>query len=74
MRYSRCLNESVPPRGWQGGLKRFIVQAWTKPDNTHTVIQNLRLVYLLDIERCYAFVIPQSIDSIEILDPRLPFR
>ncbi len=63
----------VPSRGWQGALKRFVVQAWTELDNTHTVIQNLRLADLLGIERCYALVIPQSIDSIEILDQRLPF-
>lgn len=59
----------------RSALKRFIVHAWTELDNqnTHTVIQNLRLADLLDIERCYSIVIPQTPDSIEVLNQRLPF-
>jgi len=48
----------------------MIVQAWTELDNqnTHTIIQNLRLADLLGIARCYEVVIPQAIDSIEKLN------
>jgi len=59
----------------RSALKRFVVHAWTELDNqnTHTVIQNLRLADLLGIERCYRIVIPQTPDYIEVLNQRLPF-
>jgi len=65
----------VPPKRWQDMWKRLVVQAWTELDNqnTHTVIQNLRLADLLGITRCYELIIPQSSDSIEKLDKLLPF-
>jgi heptosyltransferase-3 len=64
----------VPPTRWQDWWKRLIVQAWTEldNDNTHTVIQNLRLADLLGIERCYEIVIPHS-ESNAVLDKILPF-
>ncbi|MCK5523213.1 MAG: glycosyltransferase family 9 protein [Thiomargarita sp.] len=65
----------VPPKRWQDAWKRLFVQAWTELDNqnTHTVIQNLRLADLLGIERCYEFVIPQPLDNFDKLDQVLPF-
>ncbi len=65
----------VPPRRWQDAWKRWVVQAFLELDNkkTHTVIQNLKLADLLGIARCYELVVPQSIDSFEVLEQLLPF-
>jgi heptosyltransferase-3 len=65
----------VPPKRWQDAWKKRAVHAWTELDNqnTHTVIQNLRLADLLGIARCYDFVIPQAIDYIEKIGKLLPF-
>ena len=65
----------VPAKRWQDAWKRIVVPTWTKLDNqeTHTVIQNLRLADLLGIPRCYEIVVPQSLDSSEKLTQLLPF-
>ena len=65
----------VPPKRWQDEWKRWLVDAWTEldDDDTHTVIQYLRLADLLEINRCYEVVIPQLPDSINKLDKLLPF-
>ena len=65
----------VPPKRWQDKWKRLIVQAWTELDNqyTHTIIQNLRLADLLEIPRHYELIMPQAVNSVEILNEQLPF-
>ncbi|BAP57786.1 lipopolysaccharide heptosyltransferase [Thioploca ingrica] len=66
----------VPPPRWQDSWKRWLVQAWTELDNeqTHTVIQNLRLADLLAIPRHYSLVLPQSSHDVdEKLSQLLPF-
>jgi lipopolysaccharide heptosyltransferase III len=65
----------VPPKRWQDAWKRWLVNAWTEldDDNTHTVIQYLRLADLLEINRYYKIVTPQLADSINKLDNLLLF-
>lgn len=50
----------VPPQRWQDAWKRLVISKWSELDNeqTHTVIQNLRLADLLKIPRCYEVVVP----------------
>lgn len=52
----------VPPRGETGWWKRYFVQGYVEHDNenTHTVLQNLKLADLLAIPRCYALIPPVS--------------
>lgn len=66
----------VPPPRWQDSWKRWLIQAWTELDNeqTHTVIQNLRLADLLAIPRHYSLVLPQSSHDVDKkLSQLLPF-
>jgi len=60
----------VPPWHWQSVWKRWCTQAWTELDNeqTHTVVQNLRLADLLGIKRHYPIVLPQASAK-----PKLPW-
>lgn len=52
----------VPPKNATGWWKRFFYQRWTEfdDDNTHTVLQHLKLLDLIDVPRCYSLVPPQS--------------
>lgn len=65
----------VPAKRWQDAWKRWITLAHTELDNenTHTVIQNLRLADLLGIKRYYEIVIPKADDSVEKLNNLLSF-
>jgi heptosyltransferase-3 len=65
----------VPPYRLNDAWKRWITQGWTELDDwdTHTVIQNLRLCDILDIERHYDVVVPESPRSSETLNALLPF-
>ncbi len=56
----------VPAKRWQDAWKRWITAAYAEldNDNTHTVIQNLRLADLLGIKRYYQIVIPKADDSV----------
>jgi heptosyltransferase-3 len=65
----------VPPYRLNNAWKRWITQGWTELDDwdTHTVIQNLRLCDILEIERHYGVVVPESPSSSKTLDDLLPF-
>ncbi|MDO9170048.1 MAG: glycosyltransferase family 9 protein [Methylobacter sp.] len=50
----------VPPKNATGWWKRFFVQRWTEfDDNTHTVLQHLKLLDLINVPRCFSLVPPQ---------------
>ncbi len=55
----------VPPKRWQDAWKRFLLKAWVELDDeqTHTVIQYLRLSQHLGIKPFFRTVLPQSADS-----------
>ncbi len=59
----------VPPKGTTGWWKRFFVQRWTEFDNeqTHTVLQNLKLLDLIAVPKHYT-VIPPQIAGVESLN------
>ncbi len=65
----------VPPYRLNDAWKRWITQGWVELDDwdTHTVIQNLRLCDVLDIQRHYDAVVPESPRSSETLSDLLPF-
>jgi heptosyltransferase-3 len=52
---------AVPPKNTTGWWKRFFVQHWTEfdDDNTHTVLQHLKLLDLINVPRCFSLVPPQ---------------
>ena len=52
----------VVPKNQTGWWKRFFINQWTEfdNDNTHTVLQLLKLVDLLNIPRHYALVPPRA--------------
>ena len=64
----------VPPKNATGWWKRFFVQHWTEfdDDNTHTVLQHLKLLDLINVPRCFALVPPQ-IDNTRQLAEQFPF-
>ncbi|MGZ5008245.1 MAG: putative lipopolysaccharide heptosyltransferase III [Methylobacter sp.] len=55
----------VPPKNATGWRKRFFVQRWTEfdDDNTHTVLQHLKLLELIDVPKRFSLAPPQT-DSI----------
>lgn len=65
---------AVPPKNSTGWWKRFFVQRWTEFDdeNTHTVLQHLKLLDLIDVPRCFSLVPPQIGDSRQ-LAKQFPF-
>ncbi|MGZ8157176.1 MAG: putative lipopolysaccharide heptosyltransferase III [Methylobacter sp.] len=52
---------AVPPKKNTGWWKRFFVQHWIEfdDDNTHTVLQHLKLLDLINVPRCFSVVPPQ---------------
>uniref|UniRef100_UPI000B35B243 glycosyltransferase family 9 protein n=1 Tax=Crenothrix polyspora TaxID=360316 RepID=UPI000B35B243 len=58
----------VPPKGMTGWWKRFFLQRWTEFDNeqTHTVLQNLKLLDLIGVSKDFTVVPPQT-DNAECL-------
>ncbi|MDO9142075.1 MAG: lipopolysaccharide heptosyltransferase, partial [Methylobacter sp.] len=60
---------AVPPKNSTGWWKRFFVQYWTEfdNDNTHTVLQHLKLLDLIDVPRCFALVPPQMTDTSQLM-------
>ncbi len=64
----------VPPKNTTGWWKRFFVQHWTEfdDDNTHTVLQLLKLLDLIDVPRCFSLVPPQ-IGNTQQLTEQFPF-
>lgn len=64
----------VPPKNTTGWWKRFFVQHWTEfdDDNTHTVLQLLKLVDLINIPRCFSLVPPQISNTRQLMQ-QFPF-
>ncbi len=64
----------IPPKNTTGWWKRYFVQRWIENDNneTHTVLQHLQLVDLLDIPRKFSLIPPQIKDA-RALTEQLPF-
>ena len=64
----------VPPKNTTGWWKRFFVQRWTEfdDDNTHTVLQLLKLLDLINIPRWFSLVPPQ-IGNAQQLTEQFPF-
>jgi heptosyltransferase-3 len=64
----------VPPKNTKGHWKRFFAQRWTEfdDDNTHTVLQNLKLLDLINVPRCFSLVPPQA-ENIQQLKKQFPF-
>lgn len=51
----------VPPKKTTGWWKRFFVQGWTEyDDNTHTVLQHLKLLESINVPKCFSLVPPQT--------------
>lgn len=59
----------VPPKNTTGWWKRFFVQRWTEfvDDNTHTVLQHLKLLDLINVPRCFSLVPPQIGNSQQLV-------
>jgi heptosyltransferase III len=64
----------VPPKHTSGHWKRFFIQRWIEFDdsNTHTVLQHLKLLDLIDVPRHFSLVSPQT-DNIQQLKKQFPF-
>ena len=54
--------EHFPPKNTAGWWKRFFVQRWAEFDNvnTHTVLQHLKLLDLINVPRCYSLIPPKT--------------
>ncbi|HEY8037219.1 MAG TPA: glycosyltransferase family 9 protein [Methylobacter sp.] len=64
----------VPPKNTTGWWKRVFVQHWIEFDdeNTHTVLQHLKLLDLIKVPKCFSLVPPQ-IGNIQQLVKQFPF-
>jgi len=64
----------VPPKNTTGWWKRFFVQRWTEfdDDDTHTVLQHLKLLDLIHVPRRFSLVPPQ-IGNTQQLAQQFPF-
>lgn len=64
----------VPPKNTSGHWKRFFVQRWTEFDdnNTHTVLQHLNLLDLIDVPRHFSLIPPKP-DNIKQLTKQFSF-
>lgn len=53
---------AVPPQSQTGWWKRWFAQGWVNFDDehTHTVIQHLKLLKILNAEPCYTLVLPNT--------------
>ncbi|MDD5409898.1 MAG: putative lipopolysaccharide heptosyltransferase III [Methylobacter sp.] len=65
---------AIPPKNTKGWWKRFFAQRWIEfdDDNTHTVLQHLKLLDLIDVPRSYSLVPPQ-IGNVHQLTEQFPF-
>jgi len=64
----------VPALGMKSRWKYFVTDGQVEIDeNTHVILQNLRLVDLLGIDRNYEVILPTSNDSGDRLDQVIPF-
>jgi len=63
----------VPPKNTTGWWKRFFVQRWTEfDDNTHTVLQHLKLMDLIDVPSIFTLIPPQISDTRQLAE-QFPF-
>jgi len=63
----------VPPKNNTGWWKRYFVQHWTEfDDNTHIVLQHLKLLDVLKIKKHFVLIPPQCNDT-EQLVKQYPF-
>ncbi len=64
----------VPPKNTTGWWKRFFVQRWIEFDdeNTHTVLQHLKLLDLINVPHSFSLIPPQTSDVRE-LTQQFPF-
>ena len=55
----------VPPKPHTGWWKRFFLQHWLEfdDDNTHTVLQHLKILTLINVPPCFLLVPPQTDDT-----------
>lgn len=65
---------AVPPKNTTGWWKRFFTQRWIESDNsdTHTVLQHLKLLDLIDAQLSFALVPPRLGDVRQLME-RFPF-
>ncbi len=65
---------AVPQRALKGWWKRFFVQRWVELDNqeTHTVLQHLKLLDLIDVPPLPVLVAPQQSDNQGLFE-KFPF-
>jgi heptosyltransferase-3 len=64
----------VPPKKTTGWWKRFFMQRWIEldDDNTHTVLQHLKLLDLIDVPRSFSLIPPQT-GNVQQLIEQFPF-
>ncbi|MDD5581408.1 MAG: putative lipopolysaccharide heptosyltransferase III [Methylobacter sp.] len=64
----------VPTQNTKGWWKRFFVQRWIEfdDDNTHTVLQHLKLLDLINVSRNFSLIPPRT-DDIRQLKEQFPF-
>lgn len=66
---------AIPPKNTKGWWKRFFVQRWIEfdDDNTHTVLQHLKLLDLINnVPRSFSLIPPQT-GNAQQLTERFPF-
>lgn len=65
---------AVPPRSAKAWWKRLFAQRWIEfdNDNTHTVLQNLKLLESIDIPKFFRLVAPQ-VDESKYLNTKFSF-
>jgi heptosyltransferase-3 len=58
----------VPPKPNTGWWKRFFLHRWLEFDdeNTHTVLQHLKILALINVPPSFALVPPQTIETIKL--------
>lgn len=61
----------APPKPETGWQKRFFLQHWLEYDdvNTHTVLQHLNILSLLNVPPCFEVVPPKTHDDIALQQP-----
>ena len=68
---SSCRIGVVPPKPNTGWQKRFFLHKWLEYDdvNTHTLLQHLKLLSLINVPPCFEVVPPKTGDSVKIDKP-----
>ena len=63
----------VPKKNATGWWKRFFVQHWVEfDDNTHTVLQHLKLLDSINVPRCFSLIPPTVSDTRQMAE-QFPF-